>query len=297
MARNTQPVTSDYDYNVVMDDFFVPDGSGNFKKTSWKCTRRTDTGAVIAPVTKDYGIVQNSDIIPRVRDAFAASSLGEYKEDIRVVRGGARMYARYDFTDHSIKIPKVGDDLGLRLTVNNSFDRSSKVSFSVGAVRLVCTNGMTAVEKEYSLTKKHSSKINLDFIKDALSGAMDSFNSLTSEDNIYTVMASREISQDQGLFILQNLVKKKVISEVTREGIAQVWNAPTHNEDSDRSIYNLLNASTEYLTHRVEGDRFELANRVTTNVTRQLTKAARQSNIFDGLVKAPDAEAVVVASN
>ena len=40
MARTTRPVTSDYDYNVVMEKMFTADG----KETGWNCTRRLDTG-------------------------------------------------------------------------------------------------------------------------------------------------------------------------------------------------------------------------------------------------------------
>ena len=58
MARTTPPTSSNYDYTVVMEDLYTADG----KKTDLKCTRRLDTGAVLAPVTKDYGICNNADL-------------------------------------------------------------------------------------------------------------------------------------------------------------------------------------------------------------------------------------------
>ena len=114
MARTTRPVTSDYDYNVVMEDMFTEDG----KKTGWKCTRRLDTGQVIAPVTKDYNICQNADVIGTSRAAFLKGGLNNYNEQINVCRDGAVMRAVYDFPEHTrqlkVKGKKVGDEVGLR---------------------------------------------------------------------------------------------------------------------------------------------------------------------------------------
>ena len=293
MARTTRPVTSDYDYNVVMEDMLTPDG----KKTGWKCTHRLDTGQVIAPVTKDYEICQNADVIDTARSAFEEVGLDNYNENINVCRDGAVMRAVYDFPEHTRQLKtgkgkKVGDEVGLRLTVNNSFDRSRKVSFDLGMLRLVCTNGMTTMEKELSIARKHSSKLSLDFIVEAVNKAVTKFDSLMKEGNIFDQMAQYEIDQEQGLYILHNLVKNKTISEVTREGIAQVWNNP-RQEDEGRNVYNLLNASTDYLTHQVADTRFELADRVTQNVTKRLVGAVRKKSAMDKLLIKPEVEAEV----
>jgi len=295
MARTTRPVTSDYDYKVVMEDMFTQDG----KKTGWKCTRRLDTGQVIAPVTKDYSICDNADVIDTSRNAFIAAGLDNYEENINICRDGAVMRAVYDFPEHTrqlkVKGKKVGDEVGLRLVVNNSFDRSRKVSFDLGMLRLVCTNGMTTMEKELSIAKKHSSKLSLDFILEAVNKAVTKFDSLMKEGNIFDQMANYEIDQEKGLYILHNLVKNNTISEVAREGIAGVWNNP-RQEDEGRNIYNLLNASTDYLTHQVSDSRFELANRVTQNVTKRLAGAVRKKAQMDKLLIKPEVEAEVSVS-
>ena len=296
MARTTRPVSPDYDYNVVMEDMLTPDG----KKTGWKCTRRLDTGQVIAPVTKDYEICQNADVIDTARSAFAEVGLDNYNENINVCRDGAVMRAVYDFPGHTRQLKtgkgkKVGDEVGLRLTLNNSFDRSRKVSFDLGMLRLVCTNGMTTMEKELSIARKHSSKLSLDFIVESVNKAVTKFDSLMKEGNIFDQMSQYEIDQEQGLYILHNLVKNKTISEVTREGIAQVWNNP-RQEDEGRNVYNLLNASTDYLTHQVSDTRFELADRVTQNVTKRLVGAVRKKSVMDKLLIKPEVEAEVAIS-
>ena len=286
MARTTQPVSSDYDFQVVMEDLMTADG----KKSGFKCTRRLDTGEVLSPVTKDYGIVQNADCIDKVRETFSTRpDLGNYEETVSVLNGGRQMRARYDFKNHTVEVPKVGDELGLRLTVNNSFDRSLRVSFSLGMLRLVCSNGMTSVQEEYGLTRKHSAKFDISFIQDALGKALDGFTAFGKEGNILTKMAETYVTQEQGLAILQSLTKKNVISEVSREGIAQVWNNP-REEDKERNIYNLLNASTDFITHQLEGDKYQLAERTTANVTRWMEKATKRRNVLETLWTPPKSE-------
>jgi hypothetical protein len=285
MARNTPAMKSDWDYTVVMDQ--LQHNGQNIKGHRYAVKLGEDGKAdtVLSSGHSDhYRAVNNRDVIDSVRNAFDSAGLDwqgshtnrhgvtEQVEDIRVTGDYNKMYARYNFMDNVIQIPKVKDTLGLRLTAHNSFDRGSRVYFTVGAVRLVCTNGMTATEQAFSLFQKHSTKLNLNFINDALEGAMKAFEALGNEDNLYTKMAEVELSQEEGLAILSNLA----ISEVHRKGIAQVWNSPNFTEDSDRNVYNLLNASTDFLTHEVEGSqgRFELAGKSTKSVTDQLHRLA-----------------------
>lgn len=288
MARTTQPVSSDYDFKVVMEDLYTAEG----KPSGFKCTRRLDTGEVLSPVTKDYGIVENAPLIGGARDVFSSrGDLGDYEENISVLNGGRQMRARYTFKNHTITVPQVGDELGLRLTVNNSFDRSLRVSFTLGLLRLVCANGMTVIDKEFALTKKHSNKFDVSFIKDALGKALDGFSAFGEEGNILTKMAETAVTQEQGLAILLNLTKKNVISEISREGIAGVWNNP-REEDKGRNIYNLLNASTDFITHQLESDKYQLAERTTANVTRWMEKATKRANVLETLWTPPKSELV-----
>ena len=285
MARNTPAMKTDWDYTVVMDQLQHHGRDIKGHRYAVKLGENGQSDQVLSSGHSDhYRAVNNRDVIESVRNAFDAAGMdwqgsytnrqgvAEQVEDIRVTGDYTKMYARYNFMENVIEIPKVKDTLGLRLTAHNSFDRGSRVYFSVGAVRLVCTNGMTATEQAFSLFQKHSTKLNLNFINDALEGAMKAFDSLGNEDNMYSQMAGVGLSQEEGLAILSNLT----ISEVHRKGIAQVWNSPNFAEDSDRTVYNLLNASTDFLTHEVEGSqgRFELAGKSTSSITDQLHRIA-----------------------
>jgi hypothetical protein len=191
------------------------------------------------------------------------------------------------------EVPQVGDTMAYRLTAQNSFDRSLRISFALGLVRLICTNGMVTMEKEVEMVKKHSRQVNIgDIISDdALDNALAK---LGDSVNVYGRLAQVELEQEQGLNILANLAKGKVISEKVRESIAHIWNSPTHDEDKDRNLYNLNNAVTQHLTHEVADERFEYANRVTTNVLKRFDMAARNPKRLEKLWTPVKSDVVVV---
>ena len=305
MARTTRPHSTDYDYNVVtktlkhelspeeVDKAWEQFDSGSMNRnelsdllagnhSGWYGNVRTDTNQVLGICTEQYGKVQNSDLIGAIEEAFENVKMTDYEKAIYSVRDGARVYARYDFPNKT-QATSVGDEVGLRLTANNSFDRSCRISFSLGMVRLVCTNGMVTMEDEYSMTKKHTQKVSVDFIEEAIQNAVQAFDD-GKPLQVYDRLAAKDITQAQGVRILGGLEKKNLLSTRLREGVESLWIAPTHEEDKERNLYNLLNAVTQHLTREVEGERFEYSDGINRKVLRTLDKAARQSTQFDLLV-------------
>lgn len=292
MARTAKALSTQWDYDVQLVRTFDADGN----KAPGFHTKRMDTGELIASVSNHYKVVQTRDLVDTAEDAFRSVGL-EWERTIRATRDGARVWAEYNFPNEVVTPPKlkVGNAMGMRLTLGNSYDKTQKASFALGMLRLVCSNGMTALDKEFDFSKRHTGLINLDGIGDSLRKALDSFRALNDENNIFSRMAGVELTQEQGLNILQHLVKDKVVSEVVREGIAQVWNDPKHEEDYDRNLWNLLNASTQHFTHRtnIADGRYEQANALTSKVTRRLQKIASNRELLAVSVEAPKAKELV----
>jgi hypothetical protein len=236
---------------------------------------REDNNEIMGWTTERYGLVHHADVLGQADTAFENRGI-DVKRKVIVTEGGAKMRAQYDLQGDLFKaeVPAVGDVMAYRLTAQNSYDRSLRISFALGLVRLICTNGMTTTEKEIEMVKKHSTNINIgDLItEDALDSALAK---LKNGLNVYSRLAGVELEQKQGLTILQNLASAKVFSEKVRESIAHIWNNPTHDEDKGRNLYNLNNAVTQHLTHEVADERFEYANRVTGNVLKRFDLASR----------------------
>jgi len=261
MARTTRPTSDNYSFGVQHTALKAADGT----PSGWFGIQRTDSRKVIGVSSEKYGIVKNGDVIDSVKEALGlhGQTLGEYEEEVNVCRDGARMYGGFTFKNYTREVPRenreTGDVVGMKLTVNNSYDRSCRVSLSVGMLRLVCTNGMTSLEQEQSMTRKHSLQVDISFIRDAISGCIEKFESSVAH---LGKLSKVSLTQDQGTNILKNLTDKKIISEVVRAGIANIWNAPSYQEDEARNLYSLYNASTQYLTHEVSDNRLEYSNRV-----------------------------------
>ena len=293
MARNTKPTSSEFDYTVVQEPLFNRDGKavkvgsspimGNF---------RTDTNVCLGTSTEAYEIVNNESVVEVVEDAFAGAGLGDFKREIVVAREGARFYGVYDFPTQERAIANVGDVVSLRLTLNNSFDRSCGLNWAVGMMRKICSNGMCSLVADTNVTKKHSAKLDLSFIKEGIDASVEKFDASVEA---FKNLGKREITQKQGGLILDNLAIKKVLSESLRDSIQMVWDSPTFTkEDEGRNLYNLYNATTEHLTREVQGTRFEYANRVNRGVLTNLSRAEKSVDHFAKLTaKVPEKEKTV----
>ena len=295
MARTAlHAIDSNWDYTVEKIPVFDENGKavkGEFMH------RRVDTGQVLkVGVSKDYNVVNNRDIVNPVQEVLADLGLEPTKVSHYVMGGGARYKARFEFKDTQIELPKVGDAMGFRLDLDNSFNLMHRIRTMGGGLRLVCTNGMTTLDKEHGISCKHSNKFSVKNIVHAVEDALEAFQDLGKADNPFTLMASREVTQEQGLNILQNLTSKGTISEVRREGIARIWNGPDYREDEARNLYNLLNSVTQFTTHEVAETNFEMSERLTNNVTKQLLKAAREESHLNALWTPAESDTVVVTA-
>ncbi len=264
------------------------------KKSGYYMNIRNDNEEIVGWTSERYGLVNHKEVIDFADNAFSARDI-DVDRKVYVTEGGAKMRAVYDLKGDRFqsKVPEVGDIVGYRLTAQNSLDRSLRLSYMLGILRLVCTNGMNTLESEVAMTKKHSKGVNLEEVLSpkALDTALSKFkNSL----DVYSQMARLEVSQEQGLIILQNLANGKVFSEKVRESIAQIWNTPSYEEDKGRNLYNLNNAVTQHLTHDVSGERFEYANRVTQNVLKRFKRAVSSKKVLEGLWTPAKSSAVVV---
>ena len=281
MARTTKPAQDVYDFDVHQEPLLTTDG----KRTGYFGMVRRDTAEPITlgVCTEQYGVVKNADLIEMVESNLVThDKLSNYNSKKFVVRDGSRFYASYDFPDFKTELKPTGkrakgDILGLRLVVNNSYDRSCRVSLSLGFLRLICTNGMTSLSKEFSMTKRHTLAVNLDFVGDALARACDSVD---SQAQIFNRLAQRAVTNEQGLNLLTKLEEKDIISGKVREGIEAVWRNPAYEEDTDRNLYNLYNAATQFLTRNVSQERYEYSERVNRDLLKVFSGKTRDEDLL-----------------
>ena len=290
-----QTKNANWDFDVVQERLLRASGG----KAPIYANVRTDTDEVLGYSTDRYGIVQNDDLLGRAESAFNSRGIN-YERNVYATDNGAKMRAVYDLTGDQFqtKVPQVGDIMGYRLTVQNSFDRTLRVSFALGLMRLVCTNGMQTMQKDVDMVSKHSQKLDLDsLITDA---ALDkALGFLSKSGDVFGRLASTPLDDELGLNVLANLTKKKVMSEKVRERVAGIWSNRSdllRSDNHDANLYNLYNAVTQHLTDEVEETRFEYANRMSSQVLKAFERSAGSQAQFAKLTKAipvVDSEVVV----
>ena len=288
-----QSKNTNWDFNVASERLLRQDGSN----TAIFANVRTDTNEILGTSTERYGIVQNNDLVDRAEDAFKARGIN-YERNIYTTDNGSKLRAVYDLKGPNMetRVPNVGDVMGYRLTVQNSFDRTLRVSFALGLMRLVCLNGMQTMEKDIDMVSKHSTKLDLaNLITDK---ALDNALAFLKESgSIYGRLAATKLEDEQGLNILQNLTKKKVMSEKVRERVAGIWSNRgdlLRSNNHDGNLYNLYNSVTQHLTDDVEETRFEYSNRMGSQVLKAFDKVTGSAKGLAKLAKAAPNEAQIV---
>lgn len=286
--RPTRHISTDYAFGVEKVAHTL-DG----EKTGWHAVRRTDmTGkvALLGMAKDNYAVVPNDELVNTAREAFTNLKADNYEEKLFCTLGGSRFYGEYTFKDKTIEVPKVGDTIGLRLTLNNSYDRSCKVGFSMGFVRLVCTNGMVTNTRDYDFNQLHSGKVPIAEAQDAIERAFNGFNADSMA--IFGDMAHQEITQKQGEIIVDNMAIKSLVSAAARDSVKMIWADPTHQKaDANRNLFNLYNAFTQHLTHSPTAgyDKFENSRKTSRKIFDRFEKITRNEGERDEwTVRMPD---------
>ena len=290
MARPSKPHTSVFDYVVEQRKTYIPHGDGYRWTGKWSNVR-TDTGESLGDgISEQYGLLQNGVLVESLENAFNDyKELQDFTREVSVTENGARFYGRYSFPKNQrILTPAVGDSVGMVFDLRNSFDRSTKAGLGIGALRLLCLNGMTSTENMASITARHTNKINVGTIKDGIEMAIERWENSIDKMAEFT---QREVTQEQGVVILNNLAQKKVLSESLKDSIEFIWNGQVEGlgrggeADKARNLWNLYNATTEHLTHQVAPKRFEYSRSVENKVLSTFTRSLKDNKVWDALLK------------
>ena len=249
----------------------IPNLFGNF---------REDTGECLGTTSESYGLIQNTELVEAAVTALEKRGMGDYSMRVLSAGDGRRFFAEFTFANRQLA-SGVGDLFGYKLILKNSFDRTLRAAFSLGFLRLVCLNGAATLEKEFSATQKHSTKIAVDFVGNAIEAAMNS-GQMTMQ--MFDGLAKIAISDVQGLNVLRHLEQAKALSGVLRQPMETLWLAPRREADKPRNLWSLYNAVTEHLTHQVEKDRYEYATGVNQDILFRLVNASRKPEQLAKLV-------------
>lgn len=147
----------------------VPAELGGEHIEDWVAIKRTDTDKVLSFQRKGYRVVANADVFPQFEAALFESGLDPRSAKVSdaVCHGGARTHRTYRFDTVKAEV-KVGDSVAFELRVSNSYDGSTAFTARVGALRLICLNGMTIPRRGTGFARRHTAGFDADSVHDQL---------------------------------------------------------------------------------------------------------------------------------
>jgi hypothetical protein len=247
--------------------------------------QRCDNGVILGRTSERYGLVQNDVFEQTIRKGFESNGLVPSAFTAVVTRRGARSHMQFDFATEKEDITRKGDIVALRITAKNSFDGTSRSSVSVGALRLVCTNGMTSYREDVMLSVRHTSNVNYEFVNNVVVEAMQEWSTLRT---MWNNMSKVHLSQQQGINAIENMVNRGVIGVAVRKRVHEVWESPTYREDEARTLWNLYNAHTQVLTHSFGNQKYEMTARTSSQVLHTMVNASQHEQNYLELVATPE---------
>lgn len=232
----------------------------------YKAIVNPETGKVFAIASKDYRLIRHEDAITQIEKAISKSpELGKYEFTTEFYNDGGRMRRTYRFIEKKVEIIK-GDVINPQVHMFNSYDTTWPLIVILGALRVVCSNGLVVGKKFLHLRKRHVYDFNQIDIQEEVASAMERFKFQSkqwsrwadrrlTEGNYQKVIDTMKFGQEA----LEQIYKRiEAEAEIIQNGfpILNLW-----------AFYNVL---TWYITHRA----VSLNHRV--EMERKLRKAFGQ---------------------
>lgn len=214
--------------------------------TDRKVIYRSDNQAQIGVVGSKYGVIQNSDCFSFFNIICQKNNATICK--VREYFGGSIIHLEAEVRDKKFDA-KIGDEVGFRFNLWNSFDGLHKASVTFGALRLVCTNGLVMLGKD-------SAMVEIRHTKNAVNRMNQAIEVWSGGEKWYKEF-------EENVKILNNkLVNKKIVdkflddlfgnsdSAVNQRKKDNVIDLFEHGKgNKGETAWDLVNGVTEYVDH------------------------------------------------
>lgn len=223
---------------------------------SFKAIVDLKTGKVFSVVSKDYKLIRHEDVIFQVENALnKVPVLGRYEIENEFYNSGGRMRRKYRLYEVSVEIAE-GDCVNPEIHLYNSYDRSWPFFITVGAFRIICSNGLVIGQMYLQIRKRHVYNFRNLNLEEQVAGALKKFN---AETTIWKKWTNRSLTESAFNQIMKAMklgkkAKKEVHSRLENDSegydeegfpIATLW-----------VLYNVLTWYISYravsLNHKVE---------------------------------------------
>ena len=205
---------------------------------------RPDTGDTLSIMTDQYKLVQHKDAMLPAVDTLGRD--GWTVKASRIQRHGASAYVELIRVDRAVTV--VGQRVGERILMRNTYDGTSQLSFQVGGIVLICSNGSVVPGKGgMGFNARHTGDIRerLEFIHSRVRKI---------EEGIGSRMIESYSQLDKGVpTAIGSEIIKRVLGERKVDRCMRLWRQGI-GRNGDQTGWNLYNGITQYLTHEFKGN-------------------------------------------
>jgi len=156
-----------------------------------------DTGKLYSIVSMDYRLIRHEEAITEVeRELSGKKELGPYESITELFNEGGRVRRTYRFRNIGVEVKK-GDLINPELHLFNSYDTKWPFVVSLGAFRVVCSNGLTVGQEFLHLRKRHIYELGQLNVAEEIGTALKRFSQQTREWKGWTgkMLTSRAYSK------------------------------------------------------------------------------------------------------
>jgi hypothetical protein len=199
---------------------------------------RTDTNMPLGIVSNQYELLKHEMVVNNFREALRGT---EFKQDIQITNNGANLYATFQIQEELLEVRK-GDFVSLQFTARNSYNGTNSLSISLGAMRLVCTNGMVIGKDIFTFSMRHiytGNRLNLDIFKQRV---IDLTTKFEGSLPIMQKMTEQEINAKTFPVLFNNKKLPKYINIGAKKEFEKT---------GDFSIWGFYNSLTNVITYNL----------------------------------------------
>jgi len=235
--------------------------------TTHKAIWNPEDEKIFAITSDKYKLVRHEDVLTNIEDVLAGShDLGNWTRAIRMDKAGGRLRATYRFEDVQLQVkdPRAsGQDLiNPTIEVFNSYDLSWRHTVTLGAFRLVCSNGLTVGETLMKFRKRHMPDLYLDDVKSALEIGVNQVQQQAIE---WSGWSEKELNKEDVESAVEKLALNKKETKLLLEEEETASNlsleewfilldlGERHQERIKlMTQWMFFNILTQFITHRIE---------------------------------------------
>jgi len=249
-------ITNNLDWTVSKRPLVFPLANGELQTVPDKYgIVRDDNDQFLGVVSRDYEVVQNSDLLTLINPMVAEGLLTV--QNVGYLNNGGRVFAQARINQ---EFQVVGEDYKAFITILNGHTGNASVAIGATATRVICGNTFSMAYSDLSERYRHQVGVNERVLESKavlnyVNGAMAKYAQSVEK------LATTPCSPVQLRNALEDIYQKDVDKIRNIEVLNNLFYNGAGNEG--RTLYDCLNAVTDYSSNRsrkTEAGRFNYTN-------------------------------------